>query len=256
VAAAVQRQLVRDLAPVWGVEATIDAFVDLDDVPPGYWPILVRDDFPGLDIIGFHLDKDGQPFALVELSPTWSLTVSHEAIEMVTDPWGSRLMPGGSPMPGQGLVEILVEVCDPVGGVRWAYTVNGHLVSDFYTPSYFDPVRSPGVRYSYTGALERPRHILPGGYLAWREPASGDWWQWDHIGRRQPRFSRIGRLDEDGRPLREKIDERSPMSLLYTGAAADDPYVVAAQERLASARAASRAHAASVRRRMADLGLP
>ena len=120
IAAALQRQLVRDVAPIWEVYATIDAFASLEHVPPGYWPILVGDNFPGVESVGIHLDRNGQPFALVEASPSWSLTASHEAIEMVVDPWGSRTVPGGSPMAGQGLVEILVEVCDPPGGAQWA----------------------------------------------------------------------------------------------------------------------------------------
>ena len=42
-------------------------------------------------------DRKGQPFALVQVNRTWSLTVSHEAIEMISDPWGNRVVPGGSP---------------------------------------------------------------------------------------------------------------------------------------------------------------
>ena len=132
--------------------------------------------------MGMHLDQDGQPFALVEDSPSWSLTASHEVIEMVVDPWGSRTVPGGSPMAGQGLVDILVEVCDPSGGAQWGYTVNGYLVSDFCTPNYYDPVGAPGVRYSFTGALTGPRQILRDGYLSWRDPATGEWWQGDRTG--------------------------------------------------------------------------
>ena len=52
------------------MDATIDPFLALDDVPPGYWPILVRDAFPGLDIIGIHLDSQNQPFSLVQASRT------------------------------------------------------------------------------------------------------------------------------------------------------------------------------------------
>ena len=123
------------MAPIWGVYATIDAFASLEHVPPGYWPILVGDYFPGIEPVGLHLDRSGQPFALVEASRSWSLTASHEVIEMVIDPWGNRTVPGGSPMAGQGLVEIMVEVCDPPGGSQWAYTVNGYLMSDFVTPT-------------------------------------------------------------------------------------------------------------------------
>jgi hypothetical protein len=255
IAAALQRQLTRDVAPIWEVNATIDAFVSLEHVPPGYWPILVGDNFPGVESIGMHVDRNGQPFALVEASPSWSLTASHEAIEMVIDPWGNRTVPGGSPIAGQGLVEILVEVCDPPGGAQWAYTVNGYLVSDFCTPNYYDPVGSPGVRYSFTGALTGPRQVLEGGYLSWRDPATGEWWQGDRSEQSELRFRRLGRLDEDGRPIRERVDEWTPMVQLYTGTSRSDPSLRSAYERRASTRMASQARAAAIRARMADLGL-
>ena len=41
VAAALQKQVARDFGPQWDVKATVDAFATLDDVPLGYWPILV-----------------------------------------------------------------------------------------------------------------------------------------------------------------------------------------------------------------------
>jgi len=260
VAAALQRQLARDVAPIWEVHATIDAFASLEHVPPGYWPILVGDNFPGVESVGIHLDRNGQPFALVEASPSWSLTASHEAIEMVIDPWGNRTVPGGSPMADQGpadqgLVEILVEVCDPSGGAQWAYTVNGYLVSDFCTPNYYDPIGAPGVRYSFTGALTRPRQILEGGYLSWRDPATGEWWQGERIQQPELSFRRIGPLDEDGRPIRERIDEWTPMVQLYTGTSRSDPALQHAYVRRASTRMASQARAAAIRARMADLGL-
>lgn len=243
VAAAVQRQITRDVAPIWDVSATIDPFGALRDVPPGYWPIIVRDEFEGMNIIGIHLDEKGQPFALVRNNPTWSLTVSHEAIEMITDPWGNRLVPGGSPMPGQGLVELLVEVCDPPGGVAHAYTVNGHLVSDFVLPSYYDPVAVPGKHYSFTGAIGRPRDIAGGGYLAWREPTSDEWWAWDWVNRPQPAFRSLGRLADPSKPLRQQVDAQTINTELGTGAPPDHPNVRAAAQRLASSRLASRADA-------------
>jgi hypothetical protein len=260
VAAALQRQLIRDVAPIWEVQATLDAFASLDHVPPGYWPILVGDHFPGVESVGVHLDRNGQPFALVEASPSWSLTASHEAIEMVIDPWGNRTVPGGSPMReegvgNQGLVEILVEVCDPSGDAQWAYTVNGYLVSDFVTPNYYDPVGAPGVRYSFTGVVAGPRQILPGGYLSWRDPATGEWWQGERVSRPALTFRPLGRLDEDGRPIRERIDQWTPMVQLYTGTSRSDPSLLSAYERRASTRIASQARAAAIRARMADLGL-
>jgi hypothetical protein len=255
VGAALQRQLTRDVAPIWEINATLDVFAALEHVPPGYWPILVGDEFPGVEAVGMHLDRDGQPFALVELSPSWSLTASHEAIEMVIDPWGNRTVPGGSPMAGQGLVDILVEVCDPPGGAQWAYTVNGYLVSDFVTPNYYDPVGAPGVRYSFTGALKGPREILEGGYLSWRHPATREWWQADRTESTEIRFKRLGQLDSQGRPSRELVDEHTPMTQLFTGTAFDDPYLVHARERRTSTREASAARAKAIRDRLTQMGL-
>ena len=65
-------------------------------------------------------------------------------------------------------VKYLVEICDPC--LACWYPVNGVPVADFYTPRYFDPVRVEGVRYSFTGAVDRPREILEGGYLTFLDP--------------------------------------------------------------------------------------
>src|SRR5215468_8117983 len=160
VSAALQKQASRDLAPNWNVKATVDAFDKLEDVPIGYWPVLVMENINTPGAAGIHEDKEGQPFALVEFSAGWSLTASHETLEMLVDPFGNRLVAGQSPKPGQGRVEFLVEVCDPSEAAAFAYTINGITVSDFYSPAYFDPVVNAAVRYSFTGALKKPRQVL------------------------------------------------------------------------------------------------
>jgi hypothetical protein len=164
VAAALQKQVTRDFTPIWEIPATVDGFATLEDVPLGYWPVIVVRDVQ--DAAGVHLDRNGQPYALVEMGSSWSLTASHETLEMLADPFGNRLIAGPSPRPGQGRVEFLVEVCDPSEDDRYAYTVNDVLMSDFYTPHFFDPVRGEGLRYSFTGAITEPREVLPGGYLS------------------------------------------------------------------------------------------
>ncbi len=206
VAAAIQKQVLRDFAPIWGVQATVDAFATLELVPIGYWPIVV---VPQVEQgAGVHLDRNGQPFALVEMGASWSLTASHEILEMLADPFGNRLVPGYSPMSGQGRVEFLVEVCDPSEDGAYAYTSNGVLVSDFYAPSYFDPTVSNGVRYSFTGAVQHPRQVLPGGYLSWRDPMSNHWFQLVHFDA-EPEFRDLGPIDSSA-SLRSAIDERTP----------------------------------------------
>src|SRR4051794_12506288 len=205
VAAALQRQAVRDFGPLWKVPATVDAFPRLEDVPVGYWPMIVETDIKTPGAAGVHEDKDGQPFALIAMSHSWSLTASHEMLEMLADPFGKRVMPGRSPKRGQGRVEFLVEVCDPSEADQFAYTVNDILVSDFYTPHYFDPHKAEGVRYSFTGALTKPRQVLRGGYLSWHDPVSDHWWQEIYFGQKRE-YRDLGVFDASAGSLRAWVD--------------------------------------------------
>ena len=212
VSAALQKQAARDLGPLWGVQATVDPFANLDDVPAGYWPIIVREDIQMEGAAGVHMDENGQPFALVQYDSSWSLTASHECMEMLVDPFGNRLVAGNSAKKGQGRVEYLVEVCDPSESAAFSYSVNGVQVSDFYTPRYFDPVKSTAVRYSYTGAIKSPRDVLRDGYLSWHEPASNHWWQLTYFNGRK-RYRDLGVLAKSSESLRERIDRLIPASL-------------------------------------------
>lgn len=210
--AAFQKQLSRDFGPIWQVTATIDAFARLEDVPLTYWPVLVQDDI-NVDAAGVHMDKSGQPFALVQYSNQWTLTASHEVLEMSADPFGNRLIQSTAVMDGQGRVEYLVEVCDPCEAADFAYHVNGVLVSDFYTPHYFDPVTQAGggVRYSLTGSITQPRQVLRGGYLSWHDPPSDAWWQELWLDGEAPTFKNLGPLDATKGSLRAQVDRLTPV---------------------------------------------
>jgi hypothetical protein len=254
VAAAIQKQAIRDLAPIWSISATVDAFERLEHVPIGYWPMIVRDDIQQEGAAGIHLDQDRQPFALITAADSinaWSLTASHEALEMLVDPFGDRLIAGDSPAQGQKRVQFLIEVCDPSEAATFAYTVNEIVVSDFYTPHYFDPVAARGARYSFTGAITRPREVLRGGYLSWHDPVTDHWFQLTFFGAK-PRIRDIGKLDAKAGSLRSQIDrkteeERAKVSgpeaaeaLVRTGAAAvlaedkEDDTAIASASRLRS----------------------
>jgi hypothetical protein len=209
VAAALQKQAIRDLAPIWSISATVDAFERLEDVPTGYWPLIIKDDIEEAGAEGIHMDKDGQPFALITARSdlnAWSLTASHESLEMLVDPFGNRLVAGDSPAQGQGRVEFLVEVCDPSEAADFAYRVNNILVSDFYTPHYFDPVKAAGVRYSFTGAIKGPRQVLKGGYLSWHDPVSDHWFQLTFFSGSKARVRDIGKLDAKASSFRVQVD--------------------------------------------------
>jgi len=204
-AAALQKQATRDLGPIWGIHATVDYFPNLKSVPLGYWPIIISEKINEPGAAGYHDDKHQQPFALVELNDTWQLTCSHEMCEMLVDPYGRRLVTGDSIKKGQGRVQYLVEVCDPCEDASFAYSVNGLLLSDFYTPHYVDPVANRGTRYSYTGAISKPREIKKNGYLSWRNPSDNKWYQANYFGNK-PVIKVINGMEEMTGSLRSRVD--------------------------------------------------
>jgi hypothetical protein len=163
------------------------------------------------------------------MSDSWSLTASHELLEMLADPFGNRVVPGQSPKPDQGRVEFLVEVCDPSEAEQFGYTVNDILVSDFYTPHFFDPVKAEGVRYSFTGAITEPRTILEGGYISWHDPVSDHWWQETFFGP-EPEFRDLGVFDaaKTGMSLRSWVDGQTEHPGIDQGLDKDNRTLVAA----------------------------
>jgi hypothetical protein len=175
-AAALNIQVTRDLTQFWTVQATVTALPSPTKIPAGVWPVfLVKSLPPGEG--GFHLDKHNQPYAEViasSKSEEWTIDASHETLEMLVDPYGNRLqnstsieIKGGKIVDGTGQYGYLVEACDPCEADKYAYAISGIAVSDFLTPRFYDPLVTPGTRYSFTGAIKAPRQILPGGYISW-----------------------------------------------------------------------------------------
>jgi hypothetical protein len=227
-AAAVQKQITRDFTPFWGLRATVDVFEDLESVPSDYHPVVLFgdpqelvgrldfavgseyaaqliDDFERDQMAGLHLNAfTRQPFALVEVNDAWSVVLSHEVLELIADPYGNRLIAAAHPLDPRQRVKYLLEICDPCQ-TMW-YPVNGVPVSDFYTPRYFDPVEVDVARFSFTGALKRPLHILPGGYLSWIDPADSGLYRLD-AGQREPELiADLAQLATSTAPLRTVVD--------------------------------------------------
>ena len=251
VAAALQKQATRDFGPLWDIQANVSGFAKLEDVPTDYWPVIVSDDINTPGAAGVHEDKNGQPFALVQFSDTWSLTASHETLEMLADPFGNRLVAGKSPKPGQGRVNFLVEVCDPCEDQQFAYTVNGVTVSDFYTPHFFDPIAESNVRYSYTGALKGPRKILRGGYLSWGVPQTNEWFQIVWFDTPKPVFRSLGVLSAKIKgSLRAAIDRLTPTPLETMKLPANSPLMAAARDAFDEVDDASVARAKFLRKQI------
>lgn len=213
VAAALQKQATRDFAPFWQVSGTVSAFDALESVPVDYWPVIVRDDIDQPGAAGYHTDDNGQPFSLVQADDQWQLTASHEALEMLADPFGNRTIAGApppqAPRPISQLkrVTYLVEVCDPCEDTQFAYGVNGQQLSDFITPHYYDPHgAATGTMYSFRGNIKGPHTVLENGYVSFGNPVSNEWYQIVVTGG-QAQVRDLGKLNRNGRSLRETVDD-------------------------------------------------
>ena len=92
--------------------------------------------------------------------------------------------------------------------------MNGVTVSDFYTPHFFDPVFSPTTRYSFTGAITKPRQILRNGYISWHDPISDHWFQEIWFNSAKPKFRDLGpQTAKPGENLRSMIYRLTPERL-------------------------------------------
>jgi hypothetical protein len=227
VAAAINRQVQRDLGPIWNVRATVSAVPKLDALPIGVSPIFIVTNLPPGEG-GVHLTKHRQPYALVEIGDGWTIAASHECLEMIVDPSGNHLYPSsavevknGKIQDAPGKFEYLVEVCDPSEDEPFAYAIDDVTVSDFYTPNFFDPVVATGVRYSFTGALTRPREVLKNGYLSWLNPETATMQQLKNMGG-APEIVDLG-PSKAGLSLREFVDNQTRPTVAISKRSKDSP---------------------------------
>lgn len=208
VAGALNEQVQADLAPAWKVAATVGAY---PSPPHGTWAIELHETIEVEGAAGFHSNKFGQPYAQVALSDgDWTVTASHELVEMLVDSSGSRLHTASAPKGWKGKssrVWYLWEPADPCEEVR--YEVGGVLMSDFVLPAFYrSSPRGALAAYSHTGAVTEPLQILEGGYISFIDPKTEAAWQ---------RFVRNGKVEDreldppTGRllNLREFFDEQA-----------------------------------------------
>jgi hypothetical protein len=196
--AALNEQIIRDVTPVWHVAATVVPY-HMGMVPNAHtWMVTLQRGIDEAGAAGYHSDSNRQPYAVVDVTAgEASVTTSHEVIEMLVDPFGSRIHTAKPPMgfPGRGdakgRVLYLVEACDPCEAFE--YEVGGVPVSDFLTPQYYNSLVHKGKRYSFTGRLTMPRVVESGGYVSLMDPSDSNWYQcfvsqsghstWQNIGR-------------------------------------------------------------------------
>ncbi|EDY16933.1 hypothetical protein CfE428DRAFT_5562 [Chthoniobacter flavus Ellin428] len=216
VAQALNIQVTRDLPQFWNVTATVMYLPNAKKIPPGVWPVRLVPKLPPGEG-GVHMDKHNQPYSLVIATPgdtTWSIDASHETIEMLVDPYGNRLQSSRAiAISGNGVKDVpgefnyLVEACDPCEDNAFAYSISGIAVSDFITPHYYDPVVTPGTRYSFTGAIKGPRQMLKGGYISYVDLSTDEWKQILWVNPGPPVYNDLGPA-QPGQSLRVWVDSK------------------------------------------------
>lgn len=144
-------------------------------------------DFRGVPGGAVYLDMSG------ELQEAWSVTLSHEALEMIADPQANLVVQGPHPVERDRQVFHWYEMCDAVQAQ--SYRIDGVAVSDFVLPLYFTPQSERGARNNFLGGDFRGRGtdgtkpgLLPsfgvahGGYIGFFDPEKreDDMFELDH----------------------------------------------------------------------------
>src|SRR3974390_3135954 len=169
-AGALNAQIQNDVAPYWHVAATCSAY------PTGLihtWSIHIQQQLDQPGALGYHTDDNNQPIAYVELTSDYTVTVSHELLEMLVDPYGCRMTTAGLidgldyANFGLGIpserVAYLLEVCDPCESS--SYQTGGVAVSDFLLPSWYRTFPGPGA-YTHMQSCTKPCQVNDGGYVS------------------------------------------------------------------------------------------
>ena len=173
---AVATQVRLDAAPLWDrAPAAVVFYTDASAVPATAHGIALVDTIQNQPqgVLGFHTeDQGGKLWGVVAAKPEldngakvltgdWSVSsvLSHEVLEMFVDPncnlWADD---------GKGSAYSF-EACDPVEAP--SYTVRGVSVSNFVTPSWFDPLAPATAQFDKLGQLSTPFSILKGGYVVY-----------------------------------------------------------------------------------------
>ena len=85
VAAALQKQVDRDFAPVWKVGAEIVPCKNSGATPKQSWCVTVKKDIAMPGALAYHDVKNGVPFSLVSYSREWTVAASHQILARFRD---------------------------------------------------------------------------------------------------------------------------------------------------------------------------
>jgi hypothetical protein len=197
---AVNRQISEDFLPYWGIAATLrlegretavklDAHTTSELHGDGIIYLADQANVPGA--LGYHDENlKGLPCGFVftelaaKLREDYSVTLSHEALELIADANVNKLAIGPHPDPEEGGFAVLhwYEMCDAVQDET--YEIDGVRVSNFVLPLYFTPGEQAGARNDFLnnpgpdGRRLTSFGVKPGGYVGFLNPRSGKMETW------------------------------------------------------------------------------
>jgi hypothetical protein len=177
---AMQVQVTRDFAPVYGIDAKL-TFVPKGQTPAtGSWWIVIADDSDMAGALGYHdLTNEGLPISKVfaktdmKYGANWTITFSHEVLEMLADPW-INLCVFNQTSNNTGKL-YAYEVCDTCEADIYSYSIDGVQVSDFAYPAWFGVPGATG-KLDHMGHVRAPLQILSGGYIGEFDVTAGGGW--------------------------------------------------------------------------------
>jgi len=169
---ALQRQVSQDFKSYWDMDCSLTFLPKDQPLYGGWWQIVLTDNPDQAGALGYHeLTSQGTPLGKIfagldmQSGSSWTLTLSHELLEMLGDPWINWCAQGSD-----GKVYAL-EVCDAVEADQLGYEIDGVLVSDFITPSWFEPTEAD--RVDFKRRISKPLELARGGYISVLDPSRG-----------------------------------------------------------------------------------
>lgn len=179
---ALQKQVAQDFAPVYGSTATLSFYSQSATPPAGSWWITVLDNADQAGSLGYHdLTNDGLPLAKVfaagdiQNKASWSVTVSHEMLEMLADP--DITLTAFSQADATTGTLYAYEICDACEDDQYGYEIDGVLVSDFVYPAWFESFRKPSsTQFDRQQRVTQPFQLLGGGYIGTFSITGGSGW--------------------------------------------------------------------------------
>ncbi len=188
---AINRQITQDFQPYWSMGATLrlEGHGNTEDRQSpqelrGDAIIYLWDKKADVaDAIGYHdTNNSGLPYGFVfteiaqEVGEPWSVTLSHEALELIGDSEVNILAAGPNPNKPKQVVYFWYEMCDAVQAE--SYKIDNVAVSNFVLPLYFTPATEKNSRNDFLGLRHKGKLLTsfgvnPGGYVGYFDPATG-----------------------------------------------------------------------------------